>query len=56
LQKEEGISRALSHNSYEAQDEDWRRLAREMHDSAAQLLTALKWKMVPLTEDIAAKL
>jgi signal transduction histidine kinase len=53
LEKEEGTSRALNRKLLQAQDEERRRLALELHDSAGQLLAALKWKMVPLTEDIA---
>jgi two-component system NarL family sensor kinase len=50
-EKEEGISRALSHKLLRAQDEERRRLALELHDTAGQLLTARK--MAPVTEDIA---
>ena len=53
LEEEEEISRALNCKLLRAQDEERRRLALELHDSAGQLLAALKWKMVPLTEDIA---
>jgi signal transduction histidine kinase len=53
LEEEEGISRALNYKLLRTQDEERRRLALELHDSAGQLLAALKWKMVPLTEDIA---
>jgi signal transduction histidine kinase len=53
LEEEEGISRALNYKLLRAQDEERRRLALELHDSAGQLLAALKWKMVPLSEDIA---
>src|SRR5258705_11839810 len=49
LEEEEEISRALNCKLLRAQDEERRRLALELHDSAGQLLAALKWKMVPLT-------
>jgi len=36
----------------QAQDEERRRLALELHDRAGQLLIALKWKLGPLAEEI----
>lgn len=47
--------RALSARLLQAQDEERRRLARELHDSAGQLLAALNMNLVPIQEE-AAKL
>ena len=47
--------RALSARLLQAQDEERRRLARELHDSAGQLLAALNMNLVPIQEQ-AAKL
>lgn len=44
--------RQLNHNLVEMQDEERRRLALELHDSAGQLLVALKWKLAPLRQEI----
>jgi PAS domain S-box-containing protein len=53
LQQAQDILRALNHRLLEAQDDERRRLALDLHDSAGQWLAALKWKMAPLQEDIA---
>jgi PAS domain S-box-containing protein len=42
--------RALSARLLQAQDEERRRLARELHDSAGQLLAALNMNLVPIQE------
>jgi two-component system NarL family sensor kinase len=44
--------RQLNHNLVQMQDEERRRLALELHDSAGQLLVALKWKLAPLRTEI----
>jgi signal transduction histidine kinase len=44
--------RQLNHNLIQMQDEERRRLALELHDSAGQLLVALKWKLAPLRKEI----
>ncbi|HET7209903.1 MAG TPA: PAS domain S-box protein [Terriglobales bacterium] len=51
---EEGL-RALSARLLQAQDEERRRIARELHDSAGQLLAALNMNLVPIEQE-AAKL
>jgi signal transduction histidine kinase len=43
--------RALSARLLQAQDEERRRLARELHDSAGQLLAALNMNLVPIREE-----
>lgn len=43
--------RALSARLLQAQDEERRRLARELHDSAGQLLAALNMNLVPIEEE-----
>jgi signal transduction histidine kinase/CheY-like chemotaxis protein len=43
--------RALSARLLQAQDEERRRLARELHDSAGQLLAALNMNLVPIQEE-----
>lgn len=53
-QAEENL-RTLNHRLLETQEEERRRLARELHDSAGQWVAALKWKVAILREDIAAK-
>jgi signal transduction histidine kinase len=53
LEQAENTLRALNRRLLEAQDEERRRLALELHDGAGQWLAALKWKMAPLHEDIA---
>jgi PAS domain S-box-containing protein len=53
LEQAEDTLRALNRRLLEVQDEERRRLALELHDSAGQWLAALKWKMALLVEDIA---
>jgi PAS domain S-box-containing protein len=53
LQQAQDTLRALNHRLLEAQDDERRRLALDLHDSAGQWLAALKWKMAVLQEDIA---
>ena len=55
LQRAEDSLRALSARLLQAQDEERRRIARELHDSAGQLLAALNMNLVPIQAD-AAKL
>jgi signal transduction histidine kinase/CheY-like chemotaxis protein len=43
--------RALTARLLQAQDEERRRLARELHDSAGQLLAALNMNLVPIQEE-----
>ena len=50
-QAHEGL-RELNHRLMRAQDEERRRLGLELHDSAGQLLVALKWKLGPLHKEI----
>jgi signal transduction histidine kinase len=45
--------RILSGRLLRAQDDERRRLARELHDSAGQMLAALKMNLVPLEEGAA---
>jgi PAS domain S-box-containing protein len=45
--------RILSNRLMRAQDDERRRLARELHDSAGQMLAALKMNLVPLEQGIA---
>jgi PAS domain S-box-containing protein len=45
--------RKLNYTLVQAQEEERRRLALELHDGAGQWLAALKWKMDALQEDIA---
>ena len=47
----EGL-RQLNHNLIRMQDEERRRLALELHDTAGQLLVALKWKLASLQKEI----
>ena len=44
--------RALHLNLMHAQEDERRRLGRELHDSAGQLLVALKWKLDPLQQEV----
>jgi signal transduction histidine kinase len=44
--------RILSNRLMRAQDDERRRLARELHDSAGQMLAALKMNLVPLEENL----
>jgi signal transduction histidine kinase len=44
--------RMLNHHLMKAQEEERRRLALELHDSAGQLLVALKWKLEPLPQQV----
>ncbi len=52
LERAEDSLRALNQSLMQAQDEERRRLALELHDRAGQLLIALKWKLGPLAEEI----
>ena len=45
--------RILSNRLMRAQDDERRRLARELHDSAGQMLAALKMNLIPLEQGIA---
>ena len=48
LQEAEGSLRAMNARLLRLQDEERRRIARELHDSAGQLLAALSMNLVPL--------
>ena len=50
-QAHEGLQE-LNQRLMQAQDEERRRLALELHDSAGQLLVVLKWKLGPLQKEI----
>jgi PAS domain S-box-containing protein len=52
LSKAEERLRILSGRLLQAQDDERRRLARELHDSAGQMLAALKMNLVPLEEGV----
>ena len=51
LERAEESLRALSGRLLQAQDEERRRIARELHDSAGQLLTALNMNLVPIQNE-----
>ena len=51
LEHAEESLRALSGRLLQAQDEERRRIARELHDSAGQLLTALNMNLVPIQSE-----
>ena len=53
LEEAEQRLRALNNRLLRAQDEERRRLARELHDSAGQLLVALSMNLVPLEQSLA---
>jgi PAS domain S-box-containing protein len=55
LSEAEERLRVLSGRLLQAQDDERRRLARELHDSAGQMLAALKMNLVPLEQGIAAQ-
>jgi PAS domain S-box-containing protein len=52
LSEAEDRLRVLSGRLLQAQDDERRRLARELHDSAGQMLAALKMNLVPLGEGV----
>ena len=52
LERAEESLRTLSGRLLQAQDEERRRIARELHDSAGQLLTALNMNLVPIQSDV----
>lgn len=53
LQEAEQRLRTLNNRLLRAQDEERRRLARELHDSAGQVLVALSMNLVPLEQSLA---
>ncbi len=53
LEKVHSDLRSLNYLLLKTQEEERRRLALELHDSAGQLLAALKWKMLSLQRDAA---
>jgi PAS domain S-box-containing protein len=53
LEEAEHRLRALNNRLLRAQDEERRRLARELHDSAGQMLVALSMNLVPLEQSLA---
>jgi PAS domain S-box-containing protein len=54
LQEAEDKLRALSGRLLQAQDEERRRLARDLHDSAGQILVALKMNLFALEQQLQA--
>ena len=50
LQRAENALRALSGRLLQMQDEERRRIARELHDSAGQILAALKMSLFPVQQ------
>ena len=55
LEEAEGRLRALSGKLLQAQDAERRRIARELHDSAGQILVAMKMNLVPLEQRLASE-
>lgn len=53
LEEAEQRLRALNSRLLRAQDEERRRLARELHDSAGQMLVALSMNLVPLEQSLS---
>jgi signal transduction histidine kinase/FixJ family two-component response regulator len=53
LSEAEERLRVLSGRLLQARDDERRRLARELHDSAGQMLAALKMNLVPLQSEVA---
>jgi signal transduction histidine kinase/DNA-binding response OmpR family regulator len=47
--------RVLNSRLLQAQDDERRRLARELHDSAGQILAALSMSLIPLEQELTAK-
>lgn len=54
LEKAQEDLRALSTRLLQMQDEERRRIARELHDTAGQVLAALNMNLVPLEEKLQA--
>jgi PAS domain S-box-containing protein len=52
LKRAEGNLHALNQKFIMAQDEERRRLARELHDSVGHLVAALQWKLVSAQERV----
>jgi signal transduction histidine kinase len=55
LERAQESLRTLSGRLLEAQDEERRRIARELHDSAGQILTALKMNLAPVEDHLEAR-
>jgi PAS domain S-box-containing protein len=55
LSEAEERLRILSGRLLQAQDDERRRLARELHDSAGQMLAALKMNLIPLEKGVSAQ-
>jgi PAS domain S-box-containing protein len=53
LQEAEQKLRALNSKLLQTQDDERRRLARDLHDSAGQILVALKMNLFPLEQELA---
>jgi PAS domain S-box-containing protein len=54
LEQAEQTLRALSGRLLQMQDEERRRIARELHDSAGQILTALNMNLAPVEEKLTS--
>jgi two-component system, NarL family, sensor kinase len=54
LELAEQTLRALSGRLLQMQNEERRRIARELHDSAGQILTALNLNLVPVAEKLTS--
>lgn len=53
LEEAEERLRALNSRLLRAQDDERRRLARELHDSAGQILAALSMSLIPLEQELS---
>ncbi len=55
LEEAEERLRTLNNRLLQAQDDERRRIARELHDSAGQTLAALSMSLIPLEEQLLSK-
>lgn len=55
LQRAQDDLRALSRRLLQAQDDERRRIARELHDTAGQVLAALNMNLIPLEKQMREK-
>jgi PAS domain S-box-containing protein len=53
LESAQEMLRALSRRLLQTQDEERRRIARELHDTAGQILAALSMNLVPLEQELS---